>query len=145
MYQISHRIGTNLDKATLRSTFTTVEGLSSWWTEQVTGDTHLGGILTFEFTNQSASFQVMCNTNLHVSWQCIEGPSEWIDTVIDFQLETEPDNPTVLYFQHRNWRDDSKFKAHCSMKWATFLLSLKDYAEKGEGRPYPHDVHIDCR
>jgi hypothetical protein len=31
---------------------------------------------------------------------------------------------------------------HCSTKWATFLLSLKDYVEQGEGRPEPRDTKI---
>jgi hypothetical protein len=31
---------------------------------------------------------------------------------------------------------------HCSTKWATFLLSLRDLIEKAEGRPLPHDVKI---
>jgi len=31
---------------------------------------------------------------------------------------------------------------HCSTKWATFLLSLKDYVERGEGRPEPRDTKI---
>jgi hypothetical protein len=28
------------------------------------------------------------------------------------------------------------------MKWATFLLSLKDLMEKGKGRPAPDDLEI---
>ena len=32
--------------------------------------------------------------------------------------------------------------AHCSTKWATFLLSLRDLAETGQGRPAPHDLRI---
>jgi len=31
---------------------------------------------------------------------------------------------------------------HCSTKWATFLLSLKDWLERDEGRPVPYDVKI---
>jgi hypothetical protein len=28
------------------------------------------------------------------------------------------------------------------MKWATFLLSLRESLENGIGRPYPHDLQI---
>jgi hypothetical protein len=31
---------------------------------------------------------------------------------------------------------------HCSTKWATFLLSLKDLVERSEGRPEPRDTKI---
>ncbi len=30
------------------------------------------------------------------------------------------------------------------MKWATFLLSLKDYVETGRGRPFPNDLKIEA-
>jgi hypothetical protein len=29
------------------------------------------------------------------------------------------------------------------MKWAVFLLSLRDYIETGKGKPSPHDLKID--
>jgi hypothetical protein len=32
--------------------------------------------------------------------------------------------------------------AHCSTKWAVFLLSLKDYLETEIDKPFPHDIHI---
>jgi hypothetical protein len=31
---------------------------------------------------------------------------------------------------------------HCSTKWATFLLSLRDFVEKAHGRPIPNDLKI---
>jgi len=36
-----------------------------------------------------------------------------------------------------------EFMAHCSMKWAVFLMSLRDFVESGNGRPAPEDVKID--
>ena len=29
------------------------------------------------------------------------------------------------------------------MKWATFLLSLREYVQTGAGRPSPNDLKID--
>ena len=34
----------------------------------------------------------------------------------------------------RHWREDGEFRAHCSTKWASFLLSLRDLVETGRGR-----------
>jgi len=31
---------------------------------------------------------------------------------------------------------------HCSTKWATFLMSLKQLVETGDGAPSPRDVTI---
>jgi hypothetical protein len=30
--------------------------------------------------------------------------------------------------------------AHCSARWAYFLLSLKGYQETGKGTPFPDDL-----
>jgi hypothetical protein len=41
------------------------------------------------------------------------------------------------------WREAVEFTAHCSMKWATFLLSLRAFVETGNGKPAPDDLKID--
>lgn len=58
-------------------------------------------------------------------------------------LYLEEDNQTIVLFGHRNWREAVEATAHCSMKWATFLLSLREYVETGKGKPSPHDLKID--
>ncbi|HNM06501.1 MAG TPA: SRPBCC domain-containing protein, partial [Leptospiraceae bacterium] len=61
---------------------------------------------------------------------------------ITFDLSTA-DGQTIVLFGHRNWREAVEMTAHCSMKWAVFLLSLREYAETGKGRPSPNDLKID--
>ena len=53
-----------------------------------------------------------------------------------FQLSRDSDM-TLLVFGHRNWREPGEFMAHCSMKWAVFMLSLRQFAETGTGQPSP--------
>ena len=77
-----------------------------------------------------------------VKWRCLEGPAEWIGTDITFEL-SEQDDQTILLFGHRKWREAVEFTSHCSMKWAVFLLSLREYVETGTGKPSPHDLKID--
>jgi hypothetical protein len=77
-----------------------------------------------------------------VQWRVTAGPPEWIGTEVTFELSQE-DEYTVLMFGHRNWREAVEFTAHCSMKWATFLLSLRALVETGRGRPSPEDLKID--
>ena len=36
-----------------------------------------------------------------------------------------------------------EFMAHCSMKWAVFLLGLRELMETGKGKPAPADMKID--
>lgn len=82
------------------------------------------------------------NPQKDVRWRCVEGPEEWVGTDITFQL-SQQDDQTILLFGHRNWREAIEFTAHCSMKWAVFLLSLREYVETGKGKPSPHDLKID--
>jgi hypothetical protein len=77
-----------------------------------------------------------------VRWRCVDGPEEWIGTDITFEL-SQQDDQTIIIFGHRNWREAVEFTAHCSMKWAVFLLSLREYVENGKGKPSPHDLKID--
>jgi hypothetical protein len=65
-----------------------------------------------------------------------------VGTEIVFQLEWR-NGQTFVLFTHQGWREPNEFMRHCSTKWATFLLSLKDYVEQGEGRPQPRDVKIE--
>jgi hypothetical protein len=54
-----------------------------------------------------------------------------VGTEIRFRLEWRDDQTFVL-FSHEGWRKPNEFMHHCSTKWATFLLSLKDLVENGK-------------
>ena len=82
------------------------------------------------------------NAGKSVKWRCIDGPQEWIGTDITFDLDKQ-DDQVILLFGHRNWKQAVEFTAHCSMKWAVFLLSLRDFVETGKGKPSPNDLKID--
>lgn len=76
-----------------------------------------------------------------VKWKCVGGPKEWIGTEVAFRLKHKQDQ-TFILFSHAKWKKPVEFMHHCSTKWATFLLSLKNWVERGEGRPYPYDLKI---
>ena len=149
MIDIIHRIGIKTPAEKVYKALTTLEGLGSWWTEEVSGETKTGGRIEFLFRSKTGELigkMVMevkeLNDQKKVRWSCIEGPSEWIDTDITFDLSTA-DGQTIVLFGHRNWKEAVEMTAHCSMKWAVFLLSLREYAETGKGRPSPNDLKID--
>ena len=50
------------------------------------------------------------------------------------------DAETAVLFTHADWRSPSELMAHCSARWAYFLLSLKSYVETGCGTPFPEDL-----
>lgn len=149
MVNIIHRIGIKAPPAQIYSALSTLNGLAAWWTKEVSGNTDKGGKIEFIFraANGDLKGKMIMQVEASVSpdlvrWRCIDGPAEWIGTDITFEL-SQQDDQTILLFGHRNWRETVEFTAHCSMKWATFLLSLRDYVETGTGKPSPHDVKID--
>jgi len=149
MVDIIHRIGIKSPAGQVYKALTSLEGLAHWWTDEVTGDGKIGGKI--EFTFRSGNGEVLgkmvmevkeLNAQKDVRWRCVEGPAEWVGTDITFQL-SQQDNQTIVLFGHRNWREAVEFTSHCSMKWAVFLLSLREYVETGKGKPSPHDLKID--
>jgi hypothetical protein len=76
-----------------------------------------------------------------VRWDVVDGPAEWIGTSIQWDLRQDGDY-TIILFKHEGWREPVEFMYHCNTKWATFLMSLKQLLETGEGAPDPRDVKI---
>lgn len=70
-----------------------------------------------------------------------KGMPEWANTEIEFKIFRDHDQ-IFLHFRHLNWREDAKPFPHCSLGWAIFLLSLKEFVETGKGRLYPYDMLV---
>ena len=148
---IVHRIGIEAPAAQVYAALATIEGLAGWWTRDTTGHAQPGGHVAFRFHTASGGeiggfgMAVLEQTpGQRVHWRVEEGPAEWVGTEIEFAL-SQQDGQTIVMFGHRHWRDagpGGEFMAHCSTKWATFLLSLRDWVETGRGQPAPHDLKI---
>jgi uncharacterized protein YndB with AHSA1/START domain len=149
MVDIIHRIGIRSSAEQVYKALSTIEGLSNWWSQEVKGDERIGGKIEFTFRSETGDIKgqmVMevqkLNAEKNIRWRCIDGPPEWIDTEITFDL-SQQDDQVIILFGHRNWHEAVEFTAHCSMKWAVFLLSLREYVESGKGKPSPLDLKID--
>ena len=155
MVDIIHRVGIKASPADVYAALATVDGVAGWWTRETTGESRVGGVITVRFLDHGAGGQeparergrmelevTRLESGKAVGWRVTAGPPEWIGTEVTFTL-APADGQTLVLFGHRHWREATEFTAHCSMKWATFLLSLKQLAETGTGRPSPDDVKID--
>jgi uncharacterized protein YndB with AHSA1/START domain len=144
MVDILHRLGISAPPTDVYEAFATIDGLSRWWTETVTGNPTPGGRLTFTFgaPDRVVVVEVLAAIpDTSVVWRCVGGPSEWVDTTMTFALEQSGDE-TVLRFAHAGWREQVEFMGHCSSKWAYFLFGLKAGFEGGKATPFPHDEKI---
>ena len=144
MANITHAIRTTANISEVVSALTTLKGLDSWWTSTTSGDPSQGGTLQFRFGDHSGPDMSVEKVTKHkIIWKCISGPDEWLDTTIEFQLQDNDESGCHLMFTHRGWKNETAFHYHCSMKWASFLLSLKEFLELGTGRAFPNDIQID--
>lgn len=140
---IRHRVGIDAPQDQVHHALATIDGLSTWWTTDTRGDPHEGGKVAFSFGGPDAAMtaDVVEAGPSRVAWRVVEGPAEWLDTLISFDL-AHADGETTLTFAHAGWREAVPFLAHCSTKWAYFLIGLKLLLEGGATSPYPDDLKI---
>ena len=143
---IRHRLGIAADPADVYDRLATNDGLRRWWTQDVRGISAVGDTLSFHFggPDRSCAMEVReLVPDERVVWRCTAGPEEWVDTEFTFALSQDgADGETVLLFTNDGWREPVEFMHHCTTKWGTFLMSLKDLLETGRGRPAPDDLRI---
>jgi uncharacterized protein YndB with AHSA1/START domain len=141
MVDILHRVAITAPAEEVYAALTTTEGLAAWWTRDTTGDGD--GTLRFRFGDVGGFDMKVIDLRpaSWVEWEVIDGPPEWINTTITFEL-VQDGEWTVVRFTHGGWREPVEFMSHCSTKWATFLMSLKALVETGQGAPHPDDVQI---
>ena len=149
MVDIIHRVGMKAPVSKAYAALSSVEGVAGWWTREVTGQSRPGGTISFLFRSPDGDEMARMDMEVlelvadeKVRWRVKSGPEEWVGTDVTFDLSQQGEY-AVLVFGHRNWREAVEFTAHCSMKWATFLLSLKQLVETGAGKPHPDDLKID--
>lgn len=149
MVDIIHRVGIKAPLSEVYAALSTAEGVAGWWTKETRGISKSEA--AFEVTFRDASGQQIgkmafemtkLSPDKEVHWHFTSGPEEWLGTDVTFDLVRDGDY-TIVRFGHRNWREAVEFTAHCSMKWATFLLSLRALLETGAGKPAPDDLKID--
>lgn len=141
MATIYHQVGIKASLTDTLSALTTLEGLSSWWSH-AEGSCNAGDDLTFYFGEHAVKMQVeQTSQPTLIQWRCIDNEGEWKDTLFTFNLIND-NNQILVNFTHSEWKDITELFSHCSTKWATFLVSLKEYLETGQGKPFPNDIQI---
>ena len=138
MVDILHRVGINARPDKVFDALTTIEGVRGWWVSAAAGAASKDGTIDFGFCKMKV---LVADSGKLVHWRCTSGPDEWVGTEVTFRLEWKEDQ-TFVIFKHAGWKEPVEFMHHCSTKWATFLLSLRELVETGAGRPAPHDLKI---
>ena len=149
MVNIIHRVGIRASISEVYRAIATIEGIAEWWTTDTSGISEINQAIQVRFSSHDGTIlgsMEMEVTELtpseKIQWRFLSGPSEWVDTMVTFELKQE-DSFTIVQFVHSEWKEEVEFMAHCSTKWGVFLLSLKQFLECGTGTPAPNDIKID--
>ena len=135
---ILHQVGVNARPKKVFAALTTIDGLRGCWQGDAKGKPEAGGLIDFGFCDMKA---ISIEPDQLVYWRCTRGPTEWLGTEVTFRLDWK-DAQTFVLFKQAAWKEPVEFMYHRSTKWATFLLSLRDWVEHGRGNPEPDDIKI---
>lgn len=150
MIDIWHRVGAVAPTDEVYRAIATPEGVAAWWTEETSGGDTVGSEIEVTFRRDSGElvgsirFEVEeLEPGKRVVWRFTgEEPAEWRGTRAQFELTEADGGYTIVNFGHVGWTEEVEFLHHCSTKWASYLLSLKQLVETGTGAPSPRDVTI---
>lgn len=132
--------------------WTTSHGAEEFFAEKANIHLAIGGPYEIQFDPRDAYRQEQrtddvsgLNPDDLVRWRVVDGGArDWIGTEIEFKIFRDQGR-TLLHFLHSRWQEDAKAFLHCSVGWAIFLLSLKEFVETGKGRPHPCAMPVNMR
>jgi len=121
--------------AGIDSTFealTTNTGIARWFTSTECSSWAVGSSVVW-FTDTVMDISEFIEFE-KIAYRVVSG-SGWADTEIVFTLESVGNDLTLIRFDHIKWEEVTDHFRDCSVSWAYFLESLKQYLETGVGTP----------
>lgn len=117
----------------------TADGLSNWWSTNVTADDKVGGIVDFTFQpgfNPDMKITALDEPKL-VGWQCVDGHDPWQDATFRFEIEALDGGRSRLMFTMGYGKpiSDVEYGIY-NYNWGYYMHSLKQYVETGVGFPH---------
>ncbi len=138
MKKIIHVVHINKTANQVYKAITTAEGLSSWWSTQVTSEEKVGGMIDFTFRgdfNPDMKITMMIPPK-EVGWECIAGHDKWQDNTFSFELEESNGSTQLKFTQHYTRELSDEDYGIYNFNWGYYLHSLKEYCETGQGKPF---------
>lgn len=139
MVDILHQIIIDAIPSEVYSAITSEQGLKSWWTTDVGGESKVGSVLIFGFYKRSVVFRMRIDKLSPyetINWTCLGDPAEWKDTKLVWELKQKNNNQTILTFSHTGWPSTEGEYKMCNTTWGHLMMLLKDYVEKGMINPF---------
>lgn len=131
MTSINHLIRIDASVTQVFQALTSNEGIAKWFAETQCKDWKTGSTVTW-FGSIDMKINELIEDKL-VQFHVNSGGG-WDNTDIRFSVEDDS-GKSVVRFDHSNWSKVSDHFRDCSMSWAYFLESLRQYLETGVGTP----------
>ena len=128
-------VGSSLES--VKKSLTTLEGLASWWTKDVTGSPEVGGIIQFRFADVfRPDMKVIQSNDSLVQWQCVTGEKDWAGDIFTFSYNYKGKSVSLTFNQeYANEITDEQYGTF-NFNWGYYLHSLKLFCETGKGTPW---------
>ena len=132
MAEIHHEIKISAPEERVFTALTTVNGLRSWYAEQVEGGAGVGDTLVFHFIGRPTfRWRVeKIERPTHVEWLCVEGPGDAKGTTVTFDLSSTADDRSLVELAHKGWPGTHGNFRKCNTYWGVLLHHLQQYTEK---------------
>lgn len=133
-----HQIEIHADKADVFKALTTNPGIQGWWTSDCAVASDEGGLCHFYFNNRQTHFVMRAQkllSNQRIFWVCEDGPKEWQQTELWWEITEIAEKHCQLDFKHMNWQRDDGLFPLCNSTWGTLMSHLKNYCETGSKDP----------
>jgi len=137
MADILHQLLIRSPATQVYHALTEPKGLSHWWTRYVNAEARVNSIAQFTFDHGNTVVRmkiVKLMPNRTVVWHCMNGFIEWEDTQISIDLEAHREG-TIVHFAQRGFKRTTGSYPKYNFEWAKYLVSLRNYLEKGKGFP----------
>jgi uncharacterized protein YndB with AHSA1/START domain len=136
MLAIKHLFHIAAPREQVYEAISSIEGLQGWWTVQVSGESEVGGILSFRFGEHGPDMKVLAlEPNQEVRWECVAGIPGWTGNVISFKLD-ENEGKTRVRFIHEGWSETDDQYAAINFTWGRYLVSLRQLCQTGVGAAF---------
>lgn len=142
MPSILHQLTIHVSPDKVYEALTDKDKIAQWWIKDNSMQAVEGTTGEFKLQDGTVVFKMevvklMPDNDVH--WKPKEGPAEWENTSISWQLN-KAENGTEVRFIHRGWVSVGGSYAQISYNWAFYLTSLKWFLERGKGMPYPDSI-----
>lgn len=124
----------------IRRAITTQEGLSSFWTSDVTAEPTVGSEARFGFGGAPVPLRMRVDRidDGGIEWTCLGEFPFWQDTKVIWTLQPEAEHGgTNVVFEHTGLPDEQPLfeRGSIAHTWSTVLDRLKVLAETGSAEP----------